>query len=203
MLSGSDMLSATSSNPEQSKRDLDHFLTSYPPPTDQDLQHLLELIEQVGAQWIKDNALFAYNRVVEVKERFRYYSKMLNDAIERRRLELQQQLQQEKMERQLKESEQDMVDGSRKSSDGGKSVRLAEALLVQMASSGEEEPESVFLESKSIQSRQMDRVNKHRSQEMSNSLHYDDLGVDHALMLLKSVAKSADAKLHSPPHQGQ
>lgn len=75
---------------DQVKQELDQFLTSYPPPSEQEIQTLQELTEAMDNQWLKDNALFAYTRVMEVQERFRYYRQLLDELIEERAQQAQQ-----------------------------------------------------------------------------------------------------------------
>ncbi len=165
VLSGSDMLSSQPNDIdfEQVKTELEQFLTTYPPPSDQEVQTLHELTEAIESQWIKDNALFAYNRVVEVKERFCYYTKHLEEVMEERK-------QQEALRQQAGEE----------GTDGGgekKEVRIAEALLTQLSLDGEdEEPEGVVLESKAIAHKDGVKLRHPKTKVFSSSLMYDDTG---------------------------
>ena len=174
---------------EQVKQELDQFLSSYPPPTDRDIQQLHELTERMESQWMKENALFAYNRVVEVKERFRYYSNVLEEVMEERR----QKLEAEKVTEQKSD---------------GKHVRITDVTTIDQISPSTEENQpdgSVPPENKAIATwdseediRRYKGGVKLRRPKLPNSLHYDDTSVGQTLLLLKSVAKSADEQLQSP-----
>ena len=169
MLSGSDVLSANPAdiNTDQLQSELEQFLATYPPPSDQDIQTLHELTEAIDSQWIKDNALFAYNRVTEVKERFGYYRKRLSELVaEKRRRE-------EEKEREREREEREQGGG-----EGGKEVRIAANLLTQLSIEGEEEPDGVLLENKAIETTPpgVSGVKLRHPKGASNSLMYDDTG---------------------------
>ncbi len=193
VLSGNDMLTSNhdSLNSEAVKAELDRFLASYPPPTDQEVQLLHELTEAVENQWIKENAVFAYNRVVEVKERFKYHHKMLEELISGRK-------QEEEVALQVR-AERERVKSDEEGRGEGRTVKISEELTLLEMLQPENEPDSVFLATGGQGKGGGDEgggVVLRPPKNKVSSLHYDDTGVDHALMLLKTVAVSADAKLH-------
>ena len=87
VLSEHDLLSIDPRNMdvERVKKDFDQFLQNYPAPTDEELHQLQELTEAMGNAWIKGNAEFAYNRVMEVSAKFQHYTKLLESITEERR----------------------------------------------------------------------------------------------------------------------
>lgn len=164
VLSGSDMLTTnrTGIDCDKVKQELDQFLATYPPPSDHDVQTLHELTDVMENQWIKDNALFAYTRVMEVKERFRYYRKLLDELIEERQ------------------------QGSQ-GLEGEGSARK-DSVVTRVSIGGEEdEPEGVLLESKPIADTPPSAVVTLRPKTkslVSNSLMYDDTGMYMVQVLL-------------------
>ena len=72
------------------KKDFDEFLQNYPAPTDEELHQLQELTEAIGNTWIKGNAEFAYNRVMEVSAKFQHYTKLLESVTEERRRQVKE-----------------------------------------------------------------------------------------------------------------
>ena len=155
VLSGSEMLNNSNRagiDTDQVKHELEQFLSKYPPPSDQDMQTVQELTETIENQWIKDNALFAYTRVMEVKERFKYYHKLLDELIEER-------------QQQTKEP--------------GLEAIKRDSVVTRVSLGGEEdEPDAVLLESKPIEDPAPQQVVKLRPKQkpVSNSLLYDDTG---------------------------
>lgn len=61
--------------------DIDKFLDENPPPSAENQQTLMELTETTENLWAKQNALFAYNRVMEISERFSYHSQILENMV--------------------------------------------------------------------------------------------------------------------------
>ena len=59
--------------------DIDRFLDENPPPSAESQQDLVDLAEVTENHWAKQNALFAYNRVMEISERFSYQSQLLEN----------------------------------------------------------------------------------------------------------------------------
>lgn len=207
LLSGTDMLGATqqqllnggsnNTNSHKIKQELEHFLASYPPPTEEDVTELHQLTENMeDNQWIKNNATFAYHRVLEVKERFSYYTRLLEQHLQH---EARQQAAAGQAEHQMEE-------------DNSAVVRVGSVVRVQLVGDVEEEDGGVGCNIKTWDSEE-DLLRAHKGVTLrhphknlvgqSSSLHYDDTGVDHAMMLLKSVAQSADAKLMPPPTHGE
>ena len=92
MLSEHDLLSIDPRNMdvERVKKDFDQFLQNYPAPTDEELHQLQELTEAIGNAWIKGNAEFAYNRVMEVSAKFQHYTKLLDSIMEEKRRQSQE-----------------------------------------------------------------------------------------------------------------
>lgn len=164
MLSGSDLLSSQpeEADCEQLRMEVEEFLSTYPPPSDQDVQTLHELTDAIESQWIKDNALFAYNRVVEVKERFHYYRSHLEEL---------------HAQRQRQDTVQQDQEKERHGTGGKKEVRIEQALLTQLSMDGEEEPDGVLLENKTIAHTEAAVQLRHpKTKAISNSLMYDDSG---------------------------
>lgn len=75
---------------ERVKKDFDQFLQNYPAPTEEELHQLQELTEAIGNAWIKGNAEFAYNRVMEVSAKFQHYTKLLDGIMEEKRRQSQE-----------------------------------------------------------------------------------------------------------------
>ena len=63
------------------KQEFDQFLLAYPPPCQEDRSQLQELIDSREASFINETATFAYNRVIEVTERFEHHMKVLNEIL--------------------------------------------------------------------------------------------------------------------------
>ena len=108
VLSEHDLLSIDPKNMdvERVKKDFDTFLQNYPAPTDEELHQLQELTEAIGNAWIKGNAEFAYNRVIEVSAKFQHYTKLMDGIMEEKR----RQSQEAKL---LKSQPTDYTDGER------------------------------------------------------------------------------------------
>ena len=153
---------------ERVKKDFDQFLQNYPAPTDEELRQLQELTEAIGNTWIKGNAEFAYNRVMEVSAKFQHYSKLLDSIMEEKR----RQSQEAKL---LQREETDSA-----TTDGERDRMLLDAQAIPHSIS------DVCL-----------RSTHQQDFERKQSLLYDDTGVDHALLLLDGATKSVD-KLTSP-----
>ena len=155
------------------KAEFDQFLLDYPPPSDEDLHILLELSEREDGHLVKENSRVAYKRVLEIIERFHFYIRVLDDWI------------QEKADRDAA-AKQELVRTSH-------TVVRAVNHLVRRASG------DVGLDTTDgddiLQFDSPPEVSS-GGQEL-NSLHYDDLGIDHALMLLEQAAKSASDRLDS------
>ncbi|CAI8057657.1 Kalirin, partial [Geodia barretti] len=64
-------------NPAAAIVSIDQFLDENPAPSAENQQMLMELAEITENHWAKQNALFAFNRVMEISERFSYHSQML------------------------------------------------------------------------------------------------------------------------------
>ena len=153
---------------ERVKKDVDQFLQNYPAPTDEELHQLQELTEAIGNTWIKGNAEFAYNRVMEVSAKFQHYSKLLDSMMEEKKRQSQ--------EAKLLQREETVS----ATTDGERDRMLLDAKAIPHSIS------DVCLQS----THQQDF-------ERKQSLLYDDTGVDHALLLLDGATKSVD-KLTSP-----
>ena len=154
------------------KRDIDQFLQNYPPPTDEEMHQLQELTEAIGNAWIKGNAEFAYNRVMEVNEKFQHYTKMLDGMMDGT---VKTHQRKEAMGGQMVNGETEEVDGDEMvETDGHKS----------------------FLESRPA----IPEVNSDvslRSSQKGPGDSGDEIGLEEALLLLEDVAKSASDKLNS------
>ena len=82
LLSEFDLLSSSQDfNPAAAIVDIDRFLDENPPPSAENQQTLVELAEVTENHWAKQNALFAYNRVMEISERFSYHSQILESMV--------------------------------------------------------------------------------------------------------------------------
>ena len=165
MLSEHDLLSIDPKNMdvERVKKDFDEFLQNYPAPTDEELHQLQELTEAIGNAWIKGNAEFAYNRVMEVSAKFQHYTKLLDSVMEEKR----RQRDEAKLVKKKQHQQTESTDGER---DG--------ALLDTKAM-----PHSIS--DVCLQS-------THQDLEGKQSLLYDDTGVDHALLLLDGATRSVN-----------
>ena len=175
MLSEHDLLSTDPKNMdvERVKREFDQFLQNYPPPSEDELHQLQELTEAIGNAWIKGNAEFAYNRVMEVSAKFQHYTKMLDGMMEDKKAPGKG------AERGLK------VDGGMDEVDGDEMV--------------ETDGDHVFLQSRpaipEVNSEENLRCTRKGS---GQSLQSDEeIGLEEALLLLEDVAKSASDKLNS------
>jgi len=180
-------VSLVNSDPEYIKHEFDQFLTECPPPIEENLQQLTDLTDSIENVWTKENAVFAYNRVLEIKERFQYYYKILEEQIAEKK----------ELERREEESRRELMKKSRKV------VRAVDSLLTTV--SGEGEGNDVFLESQEM-SVEMgyvppdldslpavksvdDRPHPEKT-ESQLSLYYD-ADIDKALKLLESTAQRA------------
>ena len=165
VLSEHDLLSIDPKNMdvERVKKDFDEFLQNYPAPTDEELHQLQELTEAIGNAWIKGNAEFAYNRVMEVSAKFQHYTKLLDSVMEEKR----RQRDEAKLVKKKQHQQTESTDGER---DG--------ALLDTKAM-----PHSIS--DVCLQS-------THQDLEGKQSLLYDDTGVDHALLLLDGATRSVN-----------
>ena len=65
--------------------EIDKFLDNNPAPSAENQQALLELAETTENLWAKQNALFAYNRVMEISERFHYHQQILEGMVATRK----------------------------------------------------------------------------------------------------------------------
>jgi hypothetical protein len=70
-------------NPAAAIVSIDQFLDENPAPSAENQQMLMELAEITENHWAKQNALFAFNRVMEISERFSYHSQMLESMVAR------------------------------------------------------------------------------------------------------------------------
>lgn len=182
VLSSNDVLTSNKDtlDCDRVKLDLEDFLDSYPPPSDLEIQTLHDLTDTIENQWIKDNALFAYNRVMEVKERFRYYRKFLEQLIEERSRQQEevgpegeghtQDGEREKKVRILEEVPSEEVEGKVDSLEG------------KVEDKGKVAEEEVFTENKSIKTVTTHhdvgvvKLRHPKPNVLSNSLMYDDTG---------------------------
>ena len=130
--------------------------------------------------WTKENAVFAYNRVLEIKERFLYYHKILEELIAEKK-------EQEKRE---EESRRELMKNSRKV------VRAVDSLLTTV--SGEGEGDGVFLESVEVGHATADSAGlpgmdgkPHPEKAESQLSLFYDADIDQALKLLESTAQRA------------
>ena len=136
--------------------------------------------------WIKENAVFAYNRVLEIKERFQYYYKILEEQIA------------EKKEEERREEEKRknlMVKETRKV------VEAVDSLLTKVSGGQEGESDNVFHEMQevvvgmgpmtpdSVELPDGDSKPVPVKTDSQGSLRYD-AGIDEALRLLQSTAQS-------------
>ena len=188
LLSEHDLLAANPAglDAEHIKQEFDQFLTEYPPPSQNDLQQLTELTESIESVWIKENAVFAYNRVLEIKERFQYYYKILEEQIAEKKEE------ERKAEEKRKEL---MVKESRKV------VEAVDSLLTKVSGDGEGESDNVFPETQEVmvgmghttpdpvELPDGDSKPEPVKTDSQGSLRYD-AGIDEALRLLESTAQS-------------
>ncbi len=173
MLSEHDLLSVDPRNMdvERVKKDFDQFLQNYPAPTDEELHQLQELTEAIGNTWIKGNAEFAYNRVMEVSAKFQHYTELLERIMEEKRRQSQ---------------EAKLLQGQRQQTDS--------------TTTTDGDGDGMLLDTKTIPHSISDVILQSTHQhdfERKQSLLYDDTGVDHALLLLDGATKSVD-KLTSP-----
>ena len=189
LLSEHDLLSVSlvNTDPEYIKHEFDQFLTECPPPSEDNLQQLTDLTDSIENVWTKENAVFAYNRVLEIKERFQYYYKILEEQI----------VEKKELERKEEESRRELMKKSRKV------VRAVDSLLTTV--SGEGEGNDVFLESQEM-SVEMGHVppdldglpavksvddRPHPEKTESQLSLYYDADIDKALKLLESTAQRA------------
>ena len=183
VLSEHDILSLDPKNMdvERVKRDFDQFLQNYPPPSDEDLHQLQELTEAIGNTWIKGNAEFAYNRVMEVSAKFQHCNKMLDGMLEYKK---------------------------RHNHEAARGGRKATGVSDRVVGDGETLPvesDPVFSDSNSIIPNVVSEVQLRSTQkDMGKSLQYDDemMGLEEALMLLEGAARSASNKLNSTSTDG-
>ena len=84
LLSDFDLLSSSEDfDPAAAIASIDQFLDENPAPSAENQQMLVELAETTENHWAKQNALFAYNRVMEISERFSYHSQILESMVAR------------------------------------------------------------------------------------------------------------------------
>jgi hypothetical protein len=84
LLSDFDLLSNSEDfDPAAAIASIDQFLDENPAPSAENQQMLMELAEITENHWAKQNALFAYNRVMEISERFSYHSQILESMVAR------------------------------------------------------------------------------------------------------------------------
>ncbi len=209
MLGSAHQLSATGvDEARQLKSQLDQFLASCPAPHQEVLTQLQHLSEH--QDWAQEPASFANHRVQEVNDKIGFINSILEDRVKARETPANGNDSQEspthsspqqndvinvgqvvKMRLQY-ESETDGPEGGAngRGQDGGEKIRTwdSEENLLQQAKKGVV-PESVTLR-------------RPRKSAADSSLHYDDVGAGHAMMLLKSVADQADAKL-KPNTEGE
>jgi hypothetical protein len=82
LLSEFDLLSSSQDfDPAAAIVDIDKFLDENPPPSAENQHTLMELADITENMWAKQNALFAYNRVMEISERFSYHSQLLENMV--------------------------------------------------------------------------------------------------------------------------
>ena len=194
LLSEHDIITITPADidPENTKQEFDQFLTDFPPPSKKTLQQMLDLMESTENHWIKDNALFAYNRVLEITERFHYYQRALEAMIAERREE----------ERQQEASEKELVQETKNV------VSAVNSLVSKASGSGEPGTDDVFDESTGVLLDQEDQpdapfgrrstksLTRERNSKDSNlSIH--DADIDEALMLLEQAVTNASFRLDS------
>lgn len=204
----------------QIQQEMETFLARYPPPSEEDVDQLHQLTENMeDSQWVKDNAAFAYHRVTEVKERFACYTKLLDQQQTERQEQTAAASQDERLPGE--DGGVVVVEGSvpQKDDDGVVIVVLGEGDVPQKKNDGakvalgvseEDEPDGVFvIENKAIRTWDSEEDllgggsgggvtlrHPHKAIDgQTSSLLYDDVGVGHAMKLLQSVAQSADAKL--------
>lgn len=186
MLSEHDLLSSDPQNMDvdRVKRDFDQFLQNYPAPTDEELHQLQELTEAIGNAWIKGNAEFAYNRVMEVSAKFQHYSRMLEGMA---------------------------ADKKKQGKDGDERVRDVEIDCdsdKSIVSNGEVEDvdyDGVLSDSNTIIPHIVSDVQLRSTQkDVGTSLQYDNdmMGLEEALMLLQDVEKTASHRLNSSTSEG-
>ena len=161
------------------RKDFEQFLQNYPAPTSEELKQLQELTEAIGNAWIKGNAEFAYNRVMEVSAKFQHYTKMLDDMTKEKR---------RPREGHTNGLGRDEIDGhlGPESSERGDSV--------------EPDGDMVFLgtRTKPLPRPISDVELMSSKQDVGQSLRYDDqIGIHEALALLEDVARNASSKLDS------
>ena len=187
-------------DPDFTKAEFDQFLDDYPGPSEEDLQQLLDLSEESESHWTKENALFAYNRVLEIADRFRYYQTALEGMVVDKR-ERERQEEQEKREL-MRRSERllsavDSLIGTVSGETGpilkkDKSIDSVfdhlEPRVDDTRVTTDEGLETTEVDEEPDFGRQKSR------QTPLTSLHYES-DVDEALMLLESAVRSASDRL--------
>ena len=202
-------------DPDFTQAEFAQFLDDCPGPSEEDVQQLMELSEESESHWTKENAIFAYNRVLEIAERFRYYQRALEEMVADKR---ERERQEEQQKRELMQ----------------KSKRLLSAVDSLIGTvSGEGSPGSpVLKKEKSVDSvfdhlepktdavsdgeadsnipgadEEPDFGSRTNSRQTPlTSLHFES-DVDEALMLLESAVRSASDRLDTqraapPPGTG-
>ena len=166
------------------KEQLQQFLLRYPPPNDKVIEELHQLTENLeDSQWLKGNATFAYQRVMEVKERFSYYTKLLDEQLQAAETGAGQKGEEE-------EEHENVV--------------RENVVRVEVDFMGEDEPDGSFGQDKTIRTWDSEEDILHSKGEVTlrhprkslagqnnSSLCYDNIGVGVAMKLLLT----ADAKL--------
>ena len=195
LLSSTDMLGSThqtlseASDARQLKAQLDQFLQTCPPPSEEVLVQLQGLAED--QHWARETAAFACHRVQEVKDKFNYVNGLLDQRIQARELPAT-----------------DIPEGEELVG----VARIGQAVTMKLEAYSEADGETSSMEkirTWDSEENLLDRPTRgvvkggvtlrhpHKA-AMDTSLHYDDVGAGHAMMLLRSVADRADAKLKPP-----
>ena len=186
-------------DPDFTKAEFDQFLDDYPGPSEEDLQNLLDLSEESESHWTKENALFAYNRVLEIADRFNYYQTTLEGMVADKRARERQEEEQKrelmrKSERLLSavDSLIDTVSGEQ-----GPVLRKDKSIdsVFDHLEPREDDPKVVPDEGLPGMDDQPDLGSRKKSRQTPlTSLHYES-DVDEALMLLESAVRSASDRL--------
>ena len=177
---------STYSGHQQVKLQMDQFLDSYTPPSEEEVEQLRQLMENIeNSQWIKDNATFAYHRVLEVKERLACYTRLLDQE------QLERQCTHEAAEAAAQAGPQHKEDGE--GGDELDGVLIDDNVVLQTWDSEEDllGGGCVTLRHPRVMAGQ------------GSSLHYDNIGPGQAMKLLQTVAQNADAKLMPQPMHGE
>ena len=172
-------------NTDYVKQEIDQYLVEYPAPTDEQLQELQVLMETSENHWAKENAMFAYNRVLEILDRFRYHRSVLEELIAEQRAVHQREL----------ESKRDLVKKSKKV------VRAVDTLINRVTGEDGDSSldcsEALSFEASHVDSGDEPDAPSHgRTLDRALSLHYEH-GLDEVLMLLETAAKNASDRISS------